>query len=160
MALYDLPAGAYRLVSYHNSFNCRRVGDDPTGVECDEARQPEPPMPSIKVYSLQTLVSDYFRYTKDARVKDKTYGTSREKLVLANRQGTGNVQQTKEVRNVVIQQVKLDSELKPSVIEFTTDGSPVVVVYAGGSGKRDDLRPHRRGGYAVLNAFELIQLAR
>ena len=46
-----------------------------------------------------------------------------------------------------------------SVTEFTTDGSPLVVVYAGGSGKRDDLRPHRRGGYAVLNAFQLIQLS-
>lgn len=27
-----------------------------------------------------------------------------------------------------------------------------------GRGKRDDLRPHRRGGYAALNAFQLIPL--
>ena len=54
---------------------------------------------------------------------------------------------------------KTDTELEPSLIEFTTDGSPLVVVYAGGCCKRDDLRPRRRGGYAVLNGFELIQLA-
>ncbi|MHC4150436.1 MAG: hypothetical protein ACYSR5_13270, partial [Planctomycetota bacterium] len=54
---------------------------------------------------------------------------------------------------------KTDAELKPSIIEFTTDGSPLVVVYAGGCCKSDDLRRHRKGGYAVLNAFELIQLS-
>ena len=117
-------------------------------------------MPSIKVFSMKTIVLDYFGQTEDALVKGKTYDTSRSKIILADKQGTGNVKQTKEARDVVIQQVKTDSELRPSVIEFTTDGSPVVVVYAGGSGKRDDLRPHRRGGYAVLNAFELLQLSR
>ena len=55
--------------------------------------------------------------------------------------------------------MKTDAELKLSLIEFITDGSPLVVVYAGGCCKSDDLRPHRRGGYAVLNAFELIQLS-
>ena len=69
------------------------------------------------------------------------------------------MKQTLEAKNVVIQQVRSDAKLKPSKIEFTTDGSPVVIVYAGGSGKRDDLRPRRKGGYAVLNAFELIQLS-
>ena len=61
---------------------------------------------------------------------------------------------------MVVQQVQMDSRLQPSTIEFTTDGSPIVVVYAGGSGKSDDLRPHRRGGYAVRNAFEFVQLSR
>ena len=71
-------------------------------------------------------------------------------MIVPGEQSTGDVQQTLEAGNVVIQQV---------VVEFTTDGSPVVVVYAGGGCKNDDLRPHRRGGYAVVNAFELIQLS-
>ena len=161
LALYDLPAGKYRLLSYHNSFNCRRIGDNPTGVECSHAKQPEPPMPSIKVYSLKRIVTEYFeRPTEVGKLpKRKTYGTSQGKVIVPEKQGTGDVKQTREAKNVVIQQVKTDAELKPSIIEFTTDGSSLVVVSAGGSDKRDDLRPHRKGGYAVLNAFELIQLS-
>ena len=159
VSFYDLGAGKYRLVSYHNSFNCRRIGDDPTGVECSQTKEPEPPMPSIKVYSVKTVMKEYFKQREDALVKGRTYGTPEAKMVVAGKEGTGDVKQTLEARNVVIQQVKADGELKPSIIEFTTDGSPVVVVYAGGCCKSDDLRRHRKGGYAVLNAFELIQLA-
>jgi hypothetical protein len=159
LALYGLGAGKYRLVNYHNSFNCRRIGDDPTGVECSETREPEPPMASIKVYSTQSLLTEYFKRTTDALIKGRTYGTSEEIIIVPGKQGTGNVKQTLEAKKVVIQQVKTDAELKPSVIEFTTDGSPLVVVYAGGCCKSDDLRAHRKGGFAVLNAFELIQIA-
>ena len=159
LALYDLPAGKYRLVSYHNSFNCRRIGDDPTGVECAETGRPEPPMASIKVYPVKHIVEQYYQAHTDAEVKGRPYGTAPDKLIVAGREGTGNVRQTLEARNVVIQQVKTDAELQPSVIEFVTDGSAVVVVYTGGCCKGDDLRRHRKGGYAVLNAFELIQLS-
>ncbi|MHC4336704.1 MAG: hypothetical protein ACYSTG_01980 [Planctomycetota bacterium] len=159
LSFYDLPAGKYRLVSYHNSFNCRRIGDEPTGVECSDTKQPEPPMASIKVYPLKTILREYFKRHTDALVKGQTYGTSEDKIIVPGKEGTGNVKQTLEARNVVIQQVKTDAELKPSIIEFTTDGSPLVVVYAGGCCKSDDLRRHRKGGYAVLNAFELIQLS-
>jgi hypothetical protein len=158
LAFYDLPAGKYRLVSYHNSFNCRRIGDDPTGVECSEIRQPEPPMASITVYPLKPLLTEYFGRRTDALIKGLTYGTSEDKIIVPGKQGTGNVKQTLKAKDVVIQQVKTDAELKPSIIEFTTDGSPLVVVYAGGCCKSDDLRRHRNGGYAVLNAFELVQL--
>ncbi len=161
LSLYGLPAAEYRLISYHNSFNCRRIGDDPTGVECSQAKEPEPPMPSIKVYSMKTIITEYFERPTDVAElpKGKTYGTSQGKVIVPGEQGTGDVQQTLEAKNVVIQQVKTDAELKPSMTEFITDGSPLVVVYAGGCCKSDDLRPHRRGGYAVLNAFELIQLS-
>lgn len=159
LALYNLPAGKYRLLSYHNSFNCRRVGDEPTGVECTQAKTPEPAMPSIQVHSTKTIRRDYFEVVTDALVKGKTYGTPEEKIVVPGKQGTGQVMQTRHATNVVIQQAKTDAELKPSIVEFATDGSPLVVVYVAGGGKRDDLRPHRRGGYAVLNAFELIQLS-
>lgn len=160
LALYELPAGAYRLASYHNSFNGRRFGNNPTGVEYTEAREPEPPMASIRVYSLKTLVSEYFErpLKPETLPKGKQHGTSVDKIVVDHKAGAGDVRQTREARNVVIQQVQNDAELKPSIIEFSTDGSPVVVVYAGGCCKSDDLRRHRKGGYSVLNAFELIRL--
>jgi hypothetical protein len=128
-------------------------------VEYAEAREPEPPMRSIKVYPVKTVIADYFEGGKDALVKGQTYGTPEEQIVLAGREGTGNVRQTREAKDVVIQQVKTDAELRPSIVEFTTDGSPLVVVYSGGCCKGDDLRGHRKGGYAILNAFELIQLS-
>jgi hypothetical protein len=160
LSLYGLSAGEYRLISYHNNFNARRIGDNPTGVEYDQAREPEPPMPSIKVHSTKTIITEYFERQADALVKGRRYGTSEGKIIVPGTQGAGNVKQTREAKKVVIQQVKTDAELIPSMIQFTTDGSPLVVVYAGGCCKSDDLRPHRRGGYAVLNAFELIQLSR
>lgn len=161
LSFYDLPAGCYRLTSYHNCFNGRRFGDNPTGVEYSEARMPEPPMPSIKVYSMKKVVTNYFERPLATRTlpKGKPYGTSLEKIMVPGKQGSGDVKQTVHAENVRVQQEETDANLKPSVVEFTTDGSPLVVVYSGGAGKRDDLRPHRHGGYAVLNAFELIQLA-
>lgn len=161
LGLYGLPAGTFRLVSYHNCFNGRRIGDNPTGVEYTGTREPEPPMSSIRVYSIKTIGREYFdRPAEPGKLpKGRAHGTSQSKIVVPGLEGTGKVSQTKEATRVVIQQVKADAGLNPSVIEFATDGSPLVVVYAGGSGKRDDLRPHRRGGYAVLNAFELIQLS-
>lgn len=160
LAFYGLPAGRFRLVSYHNSFNGRRFGDDPTGVEYTEARVPEPPMPSIRVYSLQRLATEYFERPVDPKElpKGKEHGTSYEKFVVPGMEGMGKVKQLRKAERVSIQQVKADAELVPSIVEFETDGSPAVVVYAGGSGKSDDLRRHRKGGYAVLNAFELIEL--
>jgi hypothetical protein len=157
--LYDLPAGKYRLLSYHNCFNGRRIGDKPTAVEYTSVGRPEPPMPSIKVYSMKTILTEYFNASLNDRVKGKSYHTPAAKLIIAGKQGTGDVSQTIEATNVEIQQVKNDAELKPSVTEFITDGSPLVVVYAGGCCKSDDLRPQRSGGYATLNAFELRQLS-
>ena len=40
--IYGLKAGKYRLLSYHNSFNGRRIGDGPTMVEYDGIKTPEP----------------------------------------------------------------------------------------------------------------------
>jgi len=159
LSFYELAAGKYRLISYHNNFNGRRIGNNPTAVEYSQATEPEPSMPSIKVYSMKTIVTDYFKRSSDALVKGKTYGTGQEKFIVPGKEGTGKVKQTLEAKNVAIQQVTTDAELKPSIIEFTTDDSPVVVVYSGGCCKSDDLRRHRKGGYAVLNAFELIQLS-
>lgn len=159
LGFYGLPAGRYRLRSYHNSFNGRRIGDDPTGVEYAEIREPEPPMPAIEVYSLRSLANDYFEVPVDPGElpKGKRHGTSQSKIVVKGMEGRGGVVQHKTAKGVKVQQVTKDAELQPSVVTFSTDGSPVVVVYRGGAGKPDDLRRHRVGGYAVLNAFELIQ---
>ncbi|UCF17658.1 MAG: hypothetical protein JSW59_09390, partial [Phycisphaerales bacterium] len=54
LCLYDLPPGKYGLFGYHNSFNGRRIGDDPTAVEYTRTDKPEPPMPSIRVYPVKT----------------------------------------------------------------------------------------------------------
>ncbi|TFG50151.1 MAG: hypothetical protein E4H40_01795 [Candidatus Brocadiia bacterium] len=158
LSFYDLPAGKYRLKSYHNNYNGRRAGNSPTGVEYEEQKNPEPPMPSIKVYPMKSVLKDYFKRTEDAQVKGQSYGTPENKMMIADKLGTGDVKQTLEAKDVVIQQVRTDAELKPSIIEFTTDGSPLVVVYSGGCCKKDDLRRGRTGGYAILNAFELIEL--
>jgi hypothetical protein len=117
-------------------------------------------MASIKVYPIKTIMTDYFKPKADALVKDQTYGTPEDKVIVAGKEGTGNVVQTLDAKEVVIQQVKTDAELKPSTIEFTTDGSPLAVVYTGGCCKGDDLRRGREGGYPILNAFELIQLSK
>lgn len=160
LAFYDLPPGHYRLISYHNSFNGRRIGDSPTGVEYEQTKQPEPPMKSIRVYSMKSIVTDYFEVPLDEKTlpKGKFHGSSLGKILVPGKEGTGAVRQTLEATDVEIQQVKTDAELKPSTVEFTTDGSPAVVVYAAGCCKSDDLRRHRRGGYAVLNAFELLRI--
>ncbi|MHC4214192.1 MAG: hypothetical protein ACYSWP_12545 [Planctomycetota bacterium] len=157
LSFYDLPPGNYRLKSYHNNYNGRRVGDDPTGVEYDTQKEPEPPMPSIKVYPIKTILKDYFNQTA-VIIEGRGHGSPQDKLIVPGKEGTGNVKQTLEAKDVVIQQVTSDAKLKPSIIEFTTDGSPLVVVYAGGCCKSEDLRGHHKGGYAILNAFELIQL--
>ncbi|HKI70329.1 MAG TPA: hypothetical protein VKA67_12110, partial [Verrucomicrobiae bacterium] len=128
LAFYNLPPGKYRLLSYHNSFNGRRIGDHPTAVEYTSTGRPEPPMPSVRVYSVKTLLTDYFKPLVNARVKGKSYKTSADKLIVAGMEGTGKVTQTLVATNVVIQQVKHDDQLVPSVVEFTTDGSPVAVV--------------------------------
>jgi hypothetical protein len=150
LAFYDLPAGEYKLVSYHNSFNCRRIGDEPTGVDCENAGRPEPPMKAIVAMAVKDVKTNYpgSRHPKEP-----------DKLMVKGKMGSGNVKQTLEAKNVPVQQVKKDSELKPSTIKFTTDGSAVLIVYKSGCCKGDDLRRKRKGGYAALNAFELIQLS-
>ena len=113
LSFYDLPSGHYRLVSFHNSFNGRRFGDNPTGVEYVEAKTPEPPMPSIKVYSMKTIVTQYFDRPKDVRTspKGKNYGSSQDKVIIPGKQCVGKVKQTLDAKNVVIQQVKTDNEV-------------------------------------------------
>jgi hypothetical protein len=118
---------------------------------------------TTKAFSASTLpgcaATDYFESEADVLIKGRTYGTPRNKIIVPGVKDTGNVKQTLEARNVPIQQVITAAELKPSVVEFLTDGSPAIVVYGGGCCKSDDLRRHRIGGYAVLNAFELIQMS-
>ncbi|MFO7776572.1 MAG: hypothetical protein R6W89_12315 [Candidatus Hydrogenedentota bacterium] len=159
LGLYHLPAGEYRLLSYHNSFNARRFGDNPTGIEYRFTNNPQHPMPAIRVYSMKSVMDDYIEETDDTLVKDQTYGLPDKQIVIGDLVGTGDVTQTLVATDVEIQQVTDDSELVPSVIEFTTDGSPLLIVYEASHEGNCDIRPHREGSYAALNAFELIQLS-
>ncbi|MHC4616574.1 MAG: fibronectin type III domain-containing protein, partial [Planctomycetota bacterium] len=60
--------------------------------------------------------------------------------------------------NVQPQQVTTDAELVPSLIKFSTDGSPVLILYKAGCCEPDPVRPTRTGGRGILNAFELVQV--
>jgi hypothetical protein len=47
--------------------------------------------------------------------------------LLPESERTGDIKQTLEAKNVVIRQATMDAQLKPSIIEFATDGSTPVV---------------------------------
>jgi hypothetical protein len=168
LAIYNLPAGEYVLRSYHNHFNCSRIAgtDDPTLIDCSEAANPQPVMPSIKALSLEELRKRY-------KGTDRWDGEETE-FVNAHPEywdchgqayfppksplgphGAGAVVTLKAVDNVRPQQVTRDQDLTPSEMKFRTDGSSVHIVYEAGCCSHDNVRPSRDGGRAILNAFEL-----
>ena len=53
-------------------------------------------MPSIKVYSMKTIITKYFERPTDVAElpKGKRYGTSQGKIIVPGEQVTGDVQQT------------------------------------------------------------------
>jgi hypothetical protein len=77
-------------------------------------------------------------------------------------EGTGKgVKSIQNAYNVAPQHVYKDSELVPSVIKFSTDGSDVLVIYQADRSEPlypDCARPGREGARGILNAFELIQI--
>jgi hypothetical protein len=75
--------------------------------------------------------------------------------VEAGQAGCAGVQMLAGAYDVPIQQVTSDSQLVPSVVKFTTDGAPVLIVYENGCCVDDSVRPGRNGGRGILNAFEL-----
>lgn len=91
LGLYHLPASEYRLLSYHNSFNARRFGNNPTAIEHRFTDDPQHPMPAIRVYSMKSVMDDYIKETDDTLVKGQTYGLSDEKTVIGDLVGTGDV---------------------------------------------------------------------
>jgi len=150
LGLYNLPPGEYTLKSYHNHFDCYRVSgtDDPTKIECVEASNPQPPLKSVVAMAVAAAEdlfpkagSDY-EWHKFAGVYD-----------LGDADGVELIEGDYDVE---IQQVTSDDELVPSVIRFRTNGSAVLIIYEGGCCAGDHIRPSRKGGRGILNAFELI----
>ena len=144
LVLYELPAGAYALYSYHNHFGCYRGSP----VRCDCICNVVPPMPVIKAMS-----------GKDAYELPYTQGSFSKLFPGYNTdalpEGVVSIQ---DACNVQPQQVTTDAELVPSVIRFATDGSPVLVLYQGGCCAEDPVREDRVGGRGILNAFRLVSI--
>jgi len=139
----DIPAGEYELYSYHNCFyHCDRYETSCLGTIKYRgffmADAPEQgPMPAIYAQSLPPNgLPDYEGWSMPS--------------------GTGKgVTAIKNAYNVHCQHVDSDAQLQPSLIQFRTDGSPVLVVYEAPK-FFIDYRDYP-GGRAVLNAFRLIK---
>jgi len=144
LLLSDIPAGEYELYSYHNNFyHCDRYETSCLGTIKYRgffmADAPEQgPLPLITAMPLPPkALPGYEHWSMPA--------------------GTGKgVTAIKNAYNVHCQHVDRDSELSPSVIQFRTDGSPVLVVYEAPK-FYIDYRDYP-GGRAVLNAFRLIRV--
>jgi len=163
LALYNLPPGEYELYTYHNNFECHRAGDDDNGTPacCDLITNPQPPMPSITAVSLADLLERYSEYDWWARWADVRKDLIRCQLDLlwwdhpvCEFIGDG-VETIEGAYNVQVQQVTSDDDLVPSYVRFRTNGSAVHIVYESGCCTSDGIRPSRKGGRAILNAFEL-----
>ncbi len=152
LVFHDLPAGEYELYSYHNHFGCYR-GDEGeyTPVTCDCLCNPAPPMPEIRAMSC-----------KEARELPYQATDPWSKLFPGIDWTTGpwpeGVTSIQEAYNVQPQQVTTDAELVPSLIKFSTDGSPVLILYKAGCCEPDPVRPTRVGGRGILNAFEIRKI--
>ena len=152
LVFHDLPAGEYELYSYHNHFGCYREPEgEYTPVTCDCFCNPAPPMPEIRAMSCKEARELPYQLT-DAWSKlfpgiDWTTGPWPE--------GVTSIQ---EAYNVQPQQVTTDAQLVPSLIKFSTDGSPVLILYKAGCCEPDPVRPTRVGGRGILNAFELMKI--
>jgi len=150
LVFHDLPAGEYELYSYHNHFGCYRGDEEEyTPVTCDCLCNPAPPMPEIRAMSC-----------KEARELPYQAADPWSKLFPGIDWTTGpwpeGVTSIQEAYNVQPQQVTTDAELVPSLIKFSTDGSPVLILYKAGCCERDPVRPGRVGGRGILNAFRLV----
>jgi hypothetical protein len=168
LAIYNLPAGEYVLNSYHNHFNCSRVDgtDEPTLIDCSEAANPQPAMPSITALSLAELLKRYDGTVRWHNAKPEFVSARPEYWDYHGQAdfppkgplgpiGSGAVETVQAAHNVQPQQVTRDKDLVPSVMKFRTDGSAVHIVYEAGCCTHDNVRPSRDGGRAILNAFEL-----
>ncbi|MHC4625159.1 MAG: hypothetical protein ACYS4W_14795, partial [Planctomycetota bacterium] len=133
MRINDLPAGTYRLTSYHNHWEPCTQGTR----NCLDCYSEMPPMQHVYARSIPvqgTMVCEY---------------------VLGWGTGTG-VTSITEAYNIDVTTTTSDAEVATSVIEFETDGSDVLVIYDGGDNVYPDpARPGREGHKAILNAFEL-----
>ena len=145
LAFYNMPAGEYTLISYHNRYGGERNGGQPYWeCICD----PQPPMSEITALAVAGTHTLYNEYGSN-------YEWQKFKGQYDDLGSSDGVQLLQADYDVEIQQVTRDEDLVPSVIKFRTDGSPVLVVYENGCCVTDTVRPGRSGGRAILNAFEM-----
>ena len=169
LVLYNLAPGEYTVKSYHNHFYCRRMPgtDNPTIVDCSQARDPQPNLASIKAMTVKEVLDTYKgdeRYGNFAPEIEKglpEYIDFHGQEDYPRRRplgphGPGGIKTLVEPTNIKIQQVTRDADLVASVMRFRTDGSSTHVVYRAGCCANDGVRKSRKGGRAILNAFELI----
>jgi len=150
LVIRGLPAGVYEMNSYHNFWEpCTQKTRNCLDCVCGM-----PPMPSVTANSLPArLVS------LDANGVPLP-GKQNYKASLPVGTGKGVIS-IQNAYSVAPQHVYKDSELVPSVIKFSTDGSDVLVIYQADRSKPlypDCARKGREGARGILNAFELIQL--
>ena len=150
LVIRGLPAGVYEMNSYHNFWEpCTQKTRNCLDCVCGM-----PPMPSVTANPLpERLVS------LDANGVPLP-GKQNYKAMLPVGTGKG-VKSIQNAYNVAPQHVYKDSELVPSVIKFSTDGSDVLVIYQADRSEPlypDCARKGREGARGILNAFELIQL--
>jgi hypothetical protein len=173
VVVFNLPAGTYKVKSYHNHFHCKRLKgtDEPTLIDCSEIGKPQPIMPSIRAQSQQEILDRYEGVERWHNVKSEIVNAHPEYFDYHGQSdypdtyplghtGPGNVKTIKPALNVKPQQVITDAELIPSEMTFATDGSAVHIVYEAGCCVADGVRKSRyEGGRAILNAFELIYIS-
>jgi len=151
LPIYGLPPGEYALIGYHNRYKGERNGGQPhweciCGVNC--TCEQELPMTSIEAFALAAARNLY-------ETSDYAWSAFAAGYDIGSRD---SVEMIQGAYNVEIQQVTTDEELIPSIIKFSTDGSPVLVIYTGTCCVPDDIRPARQSGRAILNAFRLVLL--
>jgi len=150
LVIRNLPVGVYELYSYHNFWEpCTQKTRNCLDCVCGM-----PPMPSVTANPLpKQLVS------LDANgVPMPGKMSYRARLPVGTGKGVESIQ---NAYNVAPQHVYKDSQLVPSLVKFSTDGSDVLVIYQADRSEPlypDCARKGREGARGILNAFELIQV--
>jgi len=149
LLIRGLPAGVYQMNSYHNFWEpCTQSTRNCLNCDCGM-----PAMPSVTAGPLPKQL-----LSLDADGNPLAGGWSYKAMLP---EGTGKgVESIQNAYNVAPQHVYKDSELVPSVIKFSTDGSDVLVIYQADRSEPlypDCARKGREGARGILNAFELIQ---
>ena len=151
LTLYDLPAGEYALTSYHNywepcsSFDRKCTDCEPNYLE---------PMPVVRAMSF----ADGFEYEEWLGAEHEGVNWQWHDAFNKIRGQAGpeygtNVIAVQNAYNVQPSWVYEDKDVATSVIQFFTDGSPVMVMYE--APEYEDAMSLFVGGRGVLNAFEL-----
>ena len=149
LGLYNLPAGEYELVLYHNMW-------DPSGRSgrlcTNESDYSGSPIVQIHVWSFAD--ADAFHEQVCAEAGDKCGPTQDALNKMKNFAGADpgtTVAAIEEAYNVMPSTVPTDADVTTSMVKFITDGSPVIIYCESGSGQHDQYH----GDRAPLNAFEL-----